>query len=77
MDTPCLVIRQISRLIAVKNDSGLLLDLSILNDSSPMAKYAILDGTLFDLSRILTIETGNESLFYQRGQNEKTFNPLF
>ena len=38
MDTPCLLIRTISGLIAVENDSGLLLALPILNDSAPMAE---------------------------------------
>ena len=66
MDTPCLLIWTISGLIAVENDSGLLLALAILNDSAPMAQETILDGTLLDLSVILTIEKGNESLLSKR-----------
>ena len=62
MDTPCLLMRAISGFIAVKNDSGLLLALAILDDSAPMAEYTLLDGTLFDLPGILTIKKGNESL---------------
>ena len=61
MDTPCLLMRAISGFIAVKNDSGLLLALAILDDSAPMAEYTLLDGTLFDLPGILT-KKGNESL---------------
>ena len=38
VDTPCLLIRTISGLIAVENDSGLLLALATLNDSARMAK---------------------------------------
>ena len=38
MDTPCLLIRAISGLIAVGNDSGLLLAPAILNDSAPVAE---------------------------------------
>ena len=46
----------------MENDSGLLVALAILNDSAPMAEWTILDGTLLDLSGILIIEKGNESL---------------
>ena len=75
MDTPCLLIRVISGLISVENDSGLLFALAILNGPVTIAEYTILGGTLLDLSDILTI--GKEmSLFYQRGQNE-TFHPFF
>ena len=66
MDTPCLLIRTKSDLLAAENDSGLLLALASLNDSAPMAEYAILDGTLLDLSGILTIGKGNESLLSKR-----------
>ena len=38
MVTPFLIIRAIIGLIAVENDSGLLLALAILNDSAPMAE---------------------------------------
>ena len=38
MDTPYLLIRAISGLIVVESDSGLLLDITILNDSAPMAE---------------------------------------
>ena len=38
MDTPCLLIRAVTGLIAVENDSGLLLALAALNDSAPMAE---------------------------------------
>ena len=38
MDTPSLLIRVISGLIVVENDSVLLLALGILNDSAPMAE---------------------------------------
>ena len=62
MGTLCLLIREISGLITVENDLVLLLALAILNDSAPMADKTILDGTLLDLSGILTIEKGNESL---------------
>ena len=61
-----MLIRAISGLIAVENDSGLLLALAILNDSAPMAEETILDGTLLDFSGILTIEKGNESLLSKR-----------
>ena len=60
MDTPCLLIRAISGSIAVENDSGLLLALAILNGSVPMAEKTKLDGTLIDLSCILTIENETE-----------------
>ena len=43
MDTPYLIIRAISGLIAVGNDSELLLALAILNDSAPIAEQTILD----------------------------------
>ena len=66
MDTPCLLIREISGLIVVENDSGLLLTLAILNDSAPLAEETILDGILLDLSGILTIVKGNESLLSKR-----------
>ena len=75
MDTHCLLIRAINGLIAVKNDSGLLLALAVLNDLAKMAEKAILEGILLDLSGILTIEKGNQSLC-QRDQNE-TFHSLF
>ena len=38
MDTPYLLIWAISGLIAVENDSGLLLALAILGGSAPMAE---------------------------------------
>ena len=38
MDTPYLLVQAISGLIAVENDSGLLLALAILNNSAPMAE---------------------------------------
>ena len=38
MDTPCLLMQEIGGLIAVENDSGLLLALAILNDSAPLAE---------------------------------------
>ena len=38
VDTPCLLIRPISVLFALENDSGLLLVLAILNDSGTMAE---------------------------------------
>ena len=66
MDTRCLLTEAVSGLIAVENDSGLFLALAILNDSAPKAEYAILDGTLIDLSGVLTIEKGNESLLSKR-----------
>ena len=66
IDTPYLLIWAISGLIVLENDSGLLLALAILNDSVPMAEKTILDGTLLDLSGILTIEKGNESLLSKR-----------
>ena len=68
MDTPCLLIREISGLIAVDNDLWLLLALAILNDSAPMAEKTILDGTLLDLSGILTIEKENKSLLSKRSK---------
>ena len=60
------LLREISGLIAVENDSGLLLALTILDDSTPMAEQTILDGTLFDLTGILTIEKGYKSLLSKR-----------
>ena len=36
MDIPCLLIRVISGLVAVENDSGLLLTQAILNESAPI-----------------------------------------
>ena len=62
MDTSCLLMRAISGFIAVKNDSGLLLALEVLDDSALIAEYTLLDRTLFDLPGILTIKKGNESL---------------
>ena len=47
-----------SGLIAVENDSVLLLVLAILNDSAPISEQTILDSALLDLSSILTIEKG-------------------
>ena len=38
MDTPCLLIRAMSGLIPVENDSGLSLALAILSDSTPIAE---------------------------------------
>ena len=66
MDTLCLLIWAINSLITVENDSGLLLALAILNDSAPVAEQTILDGTLRDLSGILTVEK-EMNLFNQRG----------
>ena len=66
MDIPCLLIRAIKRLIAVENDSGLLLALAIFNDSAPMEEQTILDGTLLDLCGFLTIKKGNDSLLSKR-----------
>ena len=60
------LLREISGLIAVENDSGLLLALTILDDSTPMAEQTILDGTLFYLTGILTIEKGYKSLLSKR-----------
>ena len=51
-----------SGLIAVENDSGLLLALVILDDSAPTAEETVLHGTLLDFSAILTIEKGNRSI---------------
>ena len=48
MDTLCLLIRAISGLIAVENNSGLLLALAVLNDSAPMTEWTELDGILLD-----------------------------
>ena len=58
--------REISGLIAVKNESGLLLALVILNDSAPIAEKTMLDCTQLDLSGILATEKGNESLLTKR-----------
>ena len=66
MDPPCLLIRAINGLIAVENDSVLLLAIAILNDSARMAEYTILNSTLLDLSGILTMEKGNEPLLSKR-----------
>ena len=55
-----------SGLISVENDLGLLLALTTLKDSAPMTKQTVLDGTLLDLSGILTIKKGNESLLSKR-----------
>ena len=38
MDTPHVLIKAITGLTAVENDSGLLLPLAILNDSAPIAE---------------------------------------
>ena len=65
MEIPCLLTRTISGLIAVENDSGLLLAPAMLHDSAPMAEKTVLAGTFLDLSGILTIEKGNESLFIE------------
>ena len=58
METSCLLIRAICALNAVENDSVLLLALAILEDSATIAEQTVLDGTLLDLSDILTIEKG-------------------
>ena len=44
----------------------ILLALAILNNSAPMKEEVVLDGTLIDLSGILTIQKGNESLLSKR-----------
>ena len=58
METSCLLIRAICALNAVEKDSVLLLALAILEDSATIAEQTVLDGTLLDLSDILTIEKG-------------------
>ena len=52
METPGLFIRVTSSLISVENESGLLLALAILKDSTLIAEWLMLDG----LSGILTVE---------------------
>ena len=55
-------------LIAVTNESGLLLALVILKDSVPIAEYSfkMLNCAYFDLPGILTIKKVNESLLSKR-----------
>ena len=50
----------------MENDSGLLLVLAIPKDSAAMTGSTIADGTLLDLSGILTIEKGNVSVLSKR-----------
>ena len=50
----------------MKNESGLLLAPSIINNSAPIAEETLLYCTFFDLSGILTIETENGSLIPKR-----------
>ena len=95
MEAPCLLIWVRRGLIAIKNESGLLLEvfscefceifkntcfyrippvaasilaLVILKDSAPIAEYIVkmLNGTFLELSGILIIERGNESLFSKK-----------
>ena len=56
MDTPYWLMQAISGLISLKSDSGLLVGPVILNNPKPTTKKTILDGTLLDLSGILTTE---------------------
>lgn len=60
METCCLLRRVTSGLIAVGNETGLLLTLEILKDSA----LNILDRTFLDFSEILAIE--KDSPFYRR-----------
>ena len=67
MDTPCLLIRAISGLIAVENDSRLLLALAVLNDSSLIAEETIIDGSaLLEVFGILKMKKRNKSCLSER-----------
>ena len=50
----------------MKNESGLLLAPTVLNNSAPTAEKTMVDYTLLDLPGILTIEKGNESIIPKR-----------
>ena len=58
----------VGSLVAVKNESGLLLVLVILEDSVPISEYnvKILNCAYLDLPGILTIKIVNESLLSKR-----------
>ena len=64
LDDHCLLIQAISGLIALENDSGLLIALEILNNSATMAQYTVREGTLLGFSGIVTMK--NESLLSKR-----------
>ena len=49
-DTSTCSYGKMSSLVAVENDSGLLLALASHNDSAPIAEQTMLNGTLLDLS---------------------------
>ena len=50
----------------MKNESGLLLAPTILNDSAPTTEKTMIDYTLLELPGILTIEKGNEPVIPKR-----------
>ena len=52
--------------IAVENQKGLSFAPSILKHFASIAEWIFLDGSLFDLSGIFTIENGNESLLTKK-----------
>lgn len=52
--------------IAVENQKGLSFAPSILKHFASIAELIFLDGSLFDLSGIFTIENGNESLLTKK-----------
>ena len=67
MGAPFLLICVAGSLIAVKNESGLLLALVISKDSVPIVEYNVkmLNCWYLDLTGILTTKAVNESLFIE------------
>lgn len=66
METPCLLLQVISGLIPVENNLGLLLALTILEDSVPIGHKTKFDYTFFEFSGPVTLEKENESLLSKR-----------
>ena len=62
LETAYLLIQAISGLTGVGNKSGLLLALTIFDESAPRAKKSMLDGLLLHFSEILKKEKGEANL---------------
>ena len=62
LETPYLLIQAVSGLTGVGNKPGLLLALTIFDDSAPRAEKSMLDGLLLHFSKILTKEKREANL---------------
>ena len=68
METPCLLFQVISGLIPIENNLGLLLALTILEDSVPVEDKTKFDYTFFEFSGAVTLEKKKRVSFIEKAK---------